>query len=79
MKVINAFAAVTDQLILVGHLKDTFIEKDGKEITGKELDLIGKLKSIIGADVDAIGLLYRGANRQNILTFKTTDEVICGV
>lgn len=78
MNVINAFAALTNNLILIGHLKDIYIEKEGKEITGKELDLTGKLKSILGADVDAIGLLYRGKNNQNMLTFKTTNEVICG-
>ncbi|NJL78562.1 MAG: AAA family ATPase [Richelia sp. SM2_1_7] len=78
MNVINTFAKLVPNLILIGHLKDVDVEKEGKEITGKELDLTGKLKSILGADVDAIGLLYRGKNRQNILTFKTNNEVVCG-
>ena len=32
---------------------------------------------MMSADVDAIGLLYREGNK-NMLSFKTTDDVICG-
>lgn len=70
----NAFPRV----ILLGHLKATMIEKDGKEVSAKDLDLAGKLKSMTSADVDCIGLLYRSSNNQCILSFKTTDDVICG-
>lgn len=76
--VINMLEQCADRIILVGHLKDKFIEKNGTEINAKELDLTGKLKSITAASADAIGLLYRSENNQNILTFMTTDEVICG-
>lgn len=75
---LNAIYKCSDRVILLGHLKTTNLEKDGKEVSAKELDLTGKIKSMVSADVDAIGLLYRGANNQNILSFKTTDEVICG-
>lgn len=76
--VISMLEKCADRLILVGHLKDKFIEKNGTEISAKELDLTGKLRSITAASADAIGLLYRGENNQNILTFVTTDEVVCG-
>jgi len=77
----NLLAALykcADTVILLGHLKTTNIEKAGKEVSAKELDLTGKIKSMISADVDAIGFLYRGENNQNILSFKTTDDIICG-
>jgi hypothetical protein len=70
----NAFPRV----ILLGHLKSTVIEKDGKEVSAKDLDLGGKLKSMTSADVDCIGLLYRDGNNKCVLSFKTTDDVICG-
>lgn len=75
---LNAIYKCSDRVILLGHLKTTNIEKNGKEVSAKELDLTGKIKSMVSADVDAIGLLYRGENNQNILSFKTTDDVICG-
>lgn len=69
---------LADRVIYLGHLKAKYIEKDGKEVTAAELDLTGKIKSMISADVDAIGLLYRDENGNNVLTFNTTDDVICG-
>ena len=75
---LNAIYKCADRVILLGHLKTTNIERNGKEVSAKELDLTGKIKSMVSADVDAIGLLYRGENNQNILSFKTTDDVICG-
>ena len=70
--------SLADRVIYLGHLKAKYIEKNGKEVNAAELDLVGKIKAMLSADVDAIGLMYRGDNNQNILTFKTTDDVICG-
>jgi hypothetical protein len=42
-----------------------------------DLDLTGKIKRIVSSQSDAIGYLYRKGN-QNILTFKTKDDVACG-
>jgi hypothetical protein len=67
-----------DKIILLGHLKSKVLEKNGKEVNSADVDLTGKIKSMISADVDAIGLLYRETSNKNILTFKTTDDVICG-
>jgi len=75
---LNAIYKCADRVILLGHLKTTNIEKNGKEVSARELDLTGKIKSMVSADVDAIGLLYRGDDNKNILSFKTTDDVICG-
>ena len=66
------------RVILLGHLKATMIEKDGKEVSAKEIDLGGKLKSMTSADVDCIGLLYRKSATECMISFKTTDDVICG-
>jgi len=64
-------------IILMGHLKDALINKKGTEVSAYELDLTGKIKSILSADVSTIGYMYRKDN-QNIINFKTSEEVICG-
>lgn len=69
---------LADHIILVGHLKDKFIEKKGKEVQAKDLDLTGKLKAITCSDADAIGYLYRGGENELILNFQSSDEITCG-
>ena len=77
-KIVETFKDLCDTLILLGHVKDKYIEKKpGEEIIAAELDLTGKTKSITSAKSDAIAWLYRKGN-QNILSFKTSDTVICG-
>ena len=76
-KVINGFKSCFERVILLGHLKEKFFEKEGKEVTAKEIDLTGKNKSIACANADAIGVLYRKGN-QTILSFVTDDTTICG-
>lgn len=69
--------SLAPRIILVGHVKDVLLEKDGGEFTSSDLDLTGKIKRIMSSQSDAIGYLFRKKN-QNILSFKTTDEVSCG-
>lgn len=76
-KILSFIETLGDRIIYLGHLKAKFIEKNGKEVTAAELDLTGKIKSMLSADVDAIGLLYREDNK-NILSFETSDDIICG-
>ena len=40
-------------LILLGHLKDKMLETNGKEVSAVDLDLSGKIKSIVCAKADA--------------------------
>lgn len=76
-KVINGFKSCFDRVILLGHLKEKFFEKEGKEVIAKEIDLMGKNKSITCANADAIGVLYR-KGKQTIISFVTDDTTICG-
>lgn len=76
-KVIDYITTLAPHMILLGHVKDTMLEKDGVNFSTKELDLTGKLKRITTSNSDAIAYLYRKGN-QNILSFKTTDDVGCG-
>jgi hypothetical protein len=64
-------------IIYTGHLKEKFIEKQGKEVNAKDIDLTGKIKNIVCADMDAIAYLYREGNK-TFFSFKASDEVLCG-
>jgi len=69
-----------DNIILVGHLKDKEIEKNGKAVSSKDLDLTGKLKQITCAKADAIGFLRRKEKNKNYISFtpSSTEEITCG-
>ena len=76
-KVIEFIKSFAPKMIQSGHIKDVNLEKTSNTFASMELDLSGKLKRIVTSTSDAIGYLYRKGN-QNILSFKTTDEVACG-
>lgn len=66
-----------ERVILFGHLKDKIVDKGGKEVSAKDIDLTGKLKNITCANADAIGYLYREGNK-TMLSFTTGEEITCG-
>jgi hypothetical protein len=76
-KVVEFIKTWAPRTILVGHVKDTLLDKAGVEVSSLDLDLTGKLKRISTSQSDAIGYLYR-KNGVNKITFKTTDEIACG-
>lgn len=76
-KVVTYIQTWAPRTILVGHVKDTVLEKNGAEFNSLDLDLTGKLKRITASNSDSIGYLYR-KGKKNILSFKTSDEVACG-
>lgn len=75
---ISRIRKMAPNIILLGHLKDTFLEKAGKEVQARELDLTGKIKTITCAAADAIGYLYWGEDSSLMLNFKSSDELLCG-
>lgn len=76
--VMNLIRKLAPRIVIAAHVKDIFLDKgDGTQFTGAELDLTGKIKRSAAAKSDSIGYLYRKGN-QNILSFKTSDTVICG-
>jgi len=77
VRVIEEIKTYAPRIILLGHVKDAMIDKAGAEVNSMDLDLTGKIKRIVSSQSDAIGYLYRKGN-QNILTFKTKDDIACG-
>lgn len=66
-----------ERTIYFGHLKDKVLEKNGKEVSAKDIDLTGKIRNIACSNADAIGYLYRDGNK-TVLSFVTTQDIICG-
>lgn len=76
-KVWESMLPLCETLILLGHVKDKSIAKDGKDLSVKDIDLSGKLRNITAADNDAIAYLHREDNKC-YMSFKTGDDVTCG-
>ena len=76
-KWIDRLNKLADHIILVGHLKDKMLEKKGKEVASKDLDLTGKIKSITCANADAIGYIYR-EDDETMVSFNSMDDVTAG-
>ena len=74
---IERLGHLADHIILVGHLKDKFIEKKGKEVSSKDLDLTGKIKQITCANADAIGYIYR-ENDETMISFDSKEDLTAG-
>lgn len=58
-KWINGLRKIVPHVILVGHLKRTIIGDTSLEVKEDNLDLVGKLRSLICADADAIAYAFR--------------------
>ena len=68
---------LADHAILVGHLKDKMLEKKGKEVAVKDLDLTGKIKQITCANADAVGYIYR-EDDVTMISFDSLDDIVAG-
>lgn len=77
MEIISKFQLLANHVILIGHLRNAVIEKEGKEVDAKDLDLTGKLKTILAAETDALGYVFTKKNEMYI-SFKGSEELLCG-
>jgi hypothetical protein len=76
-QVLDFIDTLAPHIILSGHIKDKVIDDKGDMVMAANIDLTGKIKSLICANADAIGYMYRKGNK-TILSFKTNEEVTCG-
>ena len=76
-QVLDFIDTLAPHIILSGHIKDKQVDDKGEMVMAANIDSTGKIKSLICANADAIGYMFRKGN-QTILSFKTTDEVTCG-
>ena len=79
-KIIDKLSNCTQNLILVGHVKDKAIVSMGESQDSnlKELDLTGKTGRILAAKSDAIGFVYRDKDNNLCVNFETNGEAAAG-
>lgn len=75
--ILNEVEPLCDTLIILGHLKGKFVEKEGKEMEARGLALTGKIASILCSQVDAIGYVYREDNK-TLVNFAPSESLIVG-
>tara|TARA_R110000772_G_scaffold54130_1_gene123536 strand:- start:56214 stop:56978 length:765 start_codon:yes stop_codon:yes gene_type:complete len=75
--VLNELESICDTLIILGHVKDKLVEKDGKEMNERGLDLTGKSSSILCSQVDAVGYLYRNDD-ETVINFASSENLLSG-
>ena len=75
--VLDEMSECFDTFIISGHVKDKLIEKEGKEMNERGLNLIGKSASILCSQVDAVGYVYREGN-ETIVNFTPSETLIAG-
>ena len=76
-QVLDFIDTLAPHIILSGHIKDKQVDDKGEMVMSANIDLTGKIKSLICANADAIGYMYRKDNKV-IINFKTNDGVTCG-
>jgi hypothetical protein len=76
-KWIDRLNTLADHIILVGHLKEAKIDKKGKEVAVKDLDLTGKIKNITCANADAIGYVFRDEDT-TMISFDSMGDIQAG-
>ena len=80
-KWLNYLTDLAEHVIFVAHVKDILIEKEGKEVSAKDLDLIGKVKNIVCSDADAVAYMYReviDGESKLMVNFKSSEDLVCG-
>ena len=76
-KWIDRLNLLADRIILVGHLRDKMLEKKGKEVSVKDLDLTGKIKQMTCSSTDAIGYVYR-EGEETMISFNSLEDITAG-
>lgn len=78
-KIIGWFEKVCDNVILVGHVKDSVITQQGTDLNVKALDLSGKTASVLSAKSDAICYVFRDPENGKLMAnFGDLHDVLCG-
>ena len=76
-KLLKPLQDYCDTLIMVGHVKEKEIGRDGEQMTERSINLTGQTKNILCGWADTIGLVYRDENK-TIINFEPSEDLIVG-
>lgn len=74
MRIVLKFLQVSDHIILIGHVANSKINKEGELTSARDLNLTGRLKDIAAAECDAIGYMYRDIAGRTMISFQPVDQ-----
>ena len=77
-KVFDKLKKHCNTLIICAHVADKALDGKDENSTVKDLDVPGKMKSILSLKTDAIGLLHRTDKLENTITFINSSGMIGG-
>lgn len=69
---------VAENVILIGHVRDSQVTSGTTQVEAKSLDLTGKIRNICTSKSDAIGYIMRDSQGKLKISFETKDTVSCG-
>lgn len=73
------FCKAADEVILLAHVRDKVIERKGvQDVAFQDVDLTGKVRSIVCSRCSSIGYVRRDFNDTLYVNFRTSDTVNCG-
>jgi len=64
-------------IILSGHIIDKKLDDNGSTVSAANIDLTGKIRTMICSTADAVGYIYRKEGK-TIISFISNDEITCG-
>ncbi len=71
-------AKAADEIILLGGVRDKFIERKGQaDVAAQDVELTGKCRSIVASRCSTIGYVWRNFRDQAFINMKTSDTTIC--
>lgn len=76
-QIVDYIDSLSERTIYLGHLKDASIDDETQQVIAANIDLTGKIKTLLCSTADSIGYLYRKGNETHI-TFETSDQISCG-
>jgi len=71
------FSQAAEEVILLAHVRDKFLDKSSGMVAAQDIDLTGKVRNIVCSRCSGIGLLRRDYQDKLYACFKTSETVNC--
>jgi hypothetical protein len=75
---IDLALSMSARVVLLGHVREKFLNVVGKDVSAIDIDLTGKNRLIACSLADSIGHLYRDDKGMLQVSFNTKETLLCG-
>lgn len=73
--ILDSLEKTNKTIIFIGHLKFSTLEKDGIEVTVKDVDVMGRMRKALVTRCEAIAFIERRENTKNYLSFRNSGLI----